>query len=166
MSSIEINHVKILGETEQERVRSPLSATIQSALRHIGNCGSHGIAVREIYPTRKFFASQNIISVSDIEEVDYLVVSSICLNDKALMEKFLWQARHVKTDHWSVFNVDKEYGEFVVQCFPDLVLSDTRGNMAKLFYIDVMSVDHHHERLLFLTRESAQTALTAILEAI
>lgn len=165
MSSIEINHIKILGETEQERVRSPLSATIQSALRH-SNYGCHGIAETEISPARKFFASQNIISVSDIEEVDYLFMSSICLNDKALAEKFLWQARHVKTDHWSDFDVDKEYGEFVKQCFPDLVPSDTHRNMAKLFYIDVMSIDHHHERLAFLTRESAQVALTAILEAI
>lgn len=166
MSSIEINYIKILGETEQERVRSPLSETIQSVLRHIGNYGCHGIAEREISPARKFFASQNIISVSDIEEVDYLFMSSICLNDKALAEKFLWRVKHLKIDRWNVFDIDKEYREFVVQCFPDLVPSDTHRNMAKLFYIDVMSIDHHHERLAFLTRESAQVALTAILEAI
>lgn len=159
MSSIEINHIKSVKAEEYPRYATRMQV-MQEYLRGLsGGCWSKYYSIIVLLPQRKYFASENIISVTGVEELPpglSPLVTHLCLNNP---EKFGYPGPHKYTTQ----SLSKEYENHVMESYPDLSVVD---GVIQLFYIDVVSIDQHSERLLFLTRESAQAALTAILEAI
>lgn len=116
-------------------------------------------------PRVKHFNSLNIISVSDVNSIDDMVIypESICLPDQEFVDKFS-EAIKTATGDWTCAGV---YKEIVFQAYPmlercachDIPGAGNRDDLVRIYFFDVVSLDHNHMRLTFLTKQDAQNAL-------
>lgn len=158
MSSIEVIHTQIVESEEYPEYEARMNA-VQDYLYNIskGSWKNH-YATHTLLQKRKYFASENVISVTDVEELlasRSLSGAQLCLNNP---EKFVYPNSEIFTP----LAVSTEYTKCVMESYPGLSVVD---GVVQLFYIDVVSVDRHSDRLLFITREAAEQALKSFLEA-
>ncbi|WPJ72178.1 hypothetical protein DEEACLCL_00161 [Salmonella phage CRW-SP2] len=127
------------------------------------------VASNCLVPSTRHFNSLNILNVSDVQiESDMrLVPSTICLPDMDWVNKI--SISNEVTDIIS-FNPGtnptfKQYRDLLFQAYPMLeTYIPPQGNspLIKIYFFDVVSIDHNHTRLTFLTNQDAQAGLDMI----
>lgn len=156
MSTITVNHTNLIKSGQNSLFRERMNAIQRNLRTTTGGSWVECYATHALLTRRKHFCVQNLFSVSDVEELPYeytVAPIQLCLVDPK-------QLKCYETDSRRVLN--EQYIQHVESSYPGITFIDGR---IQLFYIDVISVDQNLDRLKFLTRESAEQALAAFLEA-